>query len=207
MIKSYFKSKIHMQNRQTELDENKIKLDIVGKILHSHGGDDVILMGDMNGHVGILGEPINKNGELLLSWCDTWELNILNQNSDNGWVTWERGDSKSALDMIIANVSAARKMGGFWIDEEGECGIKSDHNLVAATYQSTKDPGGGGPGPKGGNRININSINWEEYRSGLGVGDQIDGVDMEGTYKIISQSIMEGAKRAGGGFKRVDRVE
>ena len=191
-----------------ELDENKIKLDIVGKILHSHGGgDDIILMGDMNGHVGILGEPINKNGELLLSWCETWELNILNQNSDNGWIMWERGDSKSALDMIIANASAAKKMGGVWIDEEGECGIKSDHNLVVATYQSIKNPGDGVSGPIGGNRININNINWEEYRSGLGDGGQMDGLDMEGIYKIISQSRVDAAKKLGGGFKRENHVE
>ena len=102
---------LSVEGGATELAENKIKLEIIGKILHTHRGEDLILMGDMNGHVGILGEPINKNGELLLAWCENWDMNILNQNSDNGWITWERGDSKSALDMIIANASAAKKDG------------------------------------------------------------------------------------------------
>jgi hypothetical protein len=38
----------------------------------------IVIMADINGHVGILGEPLNKNGELLNEFVFENELEYLN---------------------------------------------------------------------------------------------------------------------------------
>ena len=45
--------------------ENSRKYDILKRIVREYQRERVIVMGDMNAHIGILGEQVNRNGEML----------------------------------------------------------------------------------------------------------------------------------------------
>ena len=89
-------------------------------------------MGDMNAHIGILGEKINRNGELLLAFTEENDLEIGNITMAKGKVTWSRkgGKEKSAIDFIIMNDHMKSRMQEIIIDEEKEIDLKSDHNMI-----------------------------------------------------------------------------
>ena len=55
-------------------------------------------MGDMNGHIGVLGEDVNGNGQLLLDFAEANELEILNVTMAEGRVTWCGRESESGID-------------------------------------------------------------------------------------------------------------
>ena len=50
--------------------ENKIKYAIVIDFMRLHVNDKVIVVGDMNAHIGILGERMNVNGAMLRETCE-----------------------------------------------------------------------------------------------------------------------------------------
>jgi endonuclease/exonuclease/phosphatase family metal-dependent hydrolase len=90
----------------------------------------IVVMGDMNGHVGILGEPANKNGELLNEFVFENELENLNVTMAERKVTWSNKENCSAVDYILVNVNATRKVMCMWVDEAGAFDIRSDHNML-----------------------------------------------------------------------------
>ena len=72
--------------------ENERKYRIVQRIVEQSKGESMIVMGDMNGHIGILGEEVNGNGQLLLDFAEVNELEILNLTMGEGKVTEWKGE-------------------------------------------------------------------------------------------------------------------
>ena len=68
--------------------ENKAKYRVIGDVLEIFKNEKVLIMGDMNGHTGILGEAQNSNGKLLLEFAEEKELEILNHTIGQGSITW-----------------------------------------------------------------------------------------------------------------------
>ena len=91
-------------------EDNVKKYEMVGRLTKEHKRDQVIVMGDMNGHIGILGENINGNGELLLSFAEENDLEILNVTMAEGRVTWRKNMCKSAIDYILVNENARKRV-------------------------------------------------------------------------------------------------
>ena len=58
--------------------ENRRKYDILKRVVREHGGERVLVMGDMNAHAGILRERVNRKGEMLEEFVDEMELENLN---------------------------------------------------------------------------------------------------------------------------------
>ena len=58
--------------------DNKKKYLVLTKISEKYKEDKLIIMGDMNGHTGILGEQINQNGQKLIDFAESKDLEILN---------------------------------------------------------------------------------------------------------------------------------
>ena len=46
-------------------------------------------MEDMNGHIGIIGNRINRNRDKLLHFADMYSLDIINHNISEGKVSWK----------------------------------------------------------------------------------------------------------------------
>ena len=66
----------------------------------------MLVMGDMNGHIGLLGEKENANGKLLREACEKMNLEILHETMAEGRITWQHKDMKSAIDYVLANEKA-----------------------------------------------------------------------------------------------------
>ena len=67
--------------------ENEIKYEIVKRIVRENINGRVIVMGDMNGHIGLLDEPVNENGEKLNEFVYEMNLKNLNVTIAEGCVT------------------------------------------------------------------------------------------------------------------------
>ena len=77
---------------------NGRKYEIMQKIVRDHENESVMVMGDMNAHIGILGEEVNENGRLLLDFAENCQLEILNNTIAEGRVTWAERGRESAID-------------------------------------------------------------------------------------------------------------
>ncbi|KAF2345171.1 Endonuclease/exonuclease/phosphatase [Trinorchestia longiramus] len=51
-------------------EENVKKYTILERVVQEFCRFPMILMGDMNGHVGILGEKVNENGRKMIDFCE-----------------------------------------------------------------------------------------------------------------------------------------
>ena len=109
-------------------EENERKYRLIKRAIDECKGDQVIVMGDMNGHIGMLEEPINRNGDLLLEFMEENRLENLNVTVAEGRVTWMSKETKSAIDYILVNEKVRKHVKSMWIDEEGQ--IDSDHNML-----------------------------------------------------------------------------
>ena len=126
--------------RNEIIQENRRKYNIIKSVIKENREKSVLIMGDMNGHIGILGEKIDKNGELLLAFTEENYLEIGNITMAKGKVTWSRkgGKEKSAIDFILMNDHMKYRIQEIIIDEEKEVDLKSDHNMII-TKLKTKE--------------------------------------------------------------------
>jgi endonuclease/exonuclease/phosphatase family metal-dependent hydrolase len=91
-------------------------------IVHSYGGDEWTCR--------CTREPVNKNGELLNEFVFENELENLNVTMAERKVTWSNKENCSAIDYILVNANARRKVMCMWVDEAGVFYIKSDHDML-----------------------------------------------------------------------------
>ena len=101
-------------------------------------GWNYIIMGDFNGHIGkeeYLGysgpyEKWNENGKVIVEFSKESGIHILNLELKNeGLWTWQRGDSRGCLDLVMCN-NMDNIRGVLHIDDKGEFDFPSDHNLT-----------------------------------------------------------------------------
>ena len=71
---------VYMTTGRTDIviQENKRKYKEIEKIIKKHKDKEILIMGDMNAHIGILGEKIDKNGESMLAFTEENDLEIGN---------------------------------------------------------------------------------------------------------------------------------
>ena len=92
----------------------------------------IFLLGDFNGHIGILGnQQLNYNGKLVMDIKTECDLIILNSTEKcDGTYTWSKGDQTSAIDFVIVNNNALKICQSMKIDEGQDVFDLSDHNLI-----------------------------------------------------------------------------
>ena len=100
--------------------------------------EKILITGDTNGHIGILNEQINRNGNLLLQFTQNHNLNILNITNAIGQVTWQRGNQKAAIDYVIINNKLANEECRVCIDENRQIETYSDHNILITEMAKNK---------------------------------------------------------------------
>ena len=198
-----------VEKGRIEREDNERRYNIMSRIIRECR-EEVIVMGDMNGHIGLLGEKINNNGELLLDFCEENELEILNFTRVEWKPTWRGNDGKkSAIDYVLANGKIQNRIKRLWVDEEEEVEIRSDHNMMIVEIQSKRDAI---LESKEGNKVtgekwNRRKARWDTFREDLkeledsGEG----GEEMEGRLKREIEKSAErniGKVRMGGKRKR-----
>ena len=110
--------------------ENGMKYDVLRRLVRRFAGEKVMIMGDMNAHLGMLGERINRNGEMLAEFIDEMSLENLNETVAEGRVTWNARNQESAIDYVLVNGKMRESVARMWIDEDGMIDVVSDHNML-----------------------------------------------------------------------------
>lgn len=124
-----------------ERQRNKRKLEEIHKFIESNKYNKICIIGDLNAHIGILGENVDRAGEELMNFCEANELLILNlSHKTEGEVTWSRGslNQQSAIDYFLCNYKAEETIESMFIDEDGTLEIGSDHNTIIVTMKTRK---------------------------------------------------------------------
>ena len=111
--------------------ENSGKYSLLKKIVREHTGERMIVMGDMNAHIGMLGERMNRNGEMLCEFTNEVNFENLNETLAEGRVTWSAGNQESVIDYVSVNGGMRETVSRMWEDEDDVIDIVSDHNMVA----------------------------------------------------------------------------
>ena len=145
-------------------EENKKKYIIVKEIVQKFREKKVIVMGDMNAHTGILGEPINRNGQKLLDFAEDCQLEILNHTIAEGKITWKAREFQSAIDYCLVNNLAREHVGYFYIDEEGNIDIDTDHNTLVLNFDISLGKSIEQPAKKSTGKWIVKGVCWDNFQ-------------------------------------------
>ncbi|KAF2356003.1 Endonuclease/exonuclease/phosphatase [Trinorchestia longiramus] len=84
-------------------EENIKKHTIQERVVQKFSRFPVIVMGDMNGHVGLLGEKVNENERKLIDFYQGNGFENWNVTVGNGLHTWENKEWEAAIDYVLVN--------------------------------------------------------------------------------------------------------
>ena len=71
----------------------------VGDYVQENEELPLIVVGDFDAHIGLIGEPYNRNGRLMMEMVEKNNLTILNGTPEcEGKITWEARGQKSVID-------------------------------------------------------------------------------------------------------------
>ena len=124
-------------------DRNKKIRAKIEREIKENLSENLIVLGDFNAHLERLdGRKTDENGRMVQDWMDTYGLILLNGDEKcTGTYTWMRGDSKTAIDMVMVNRKLYGACEEMIIDENKEEFPFSDHNMVTVNIGLR---GGGG---------------------------------------------------------------
>ena len=115
--------------------ENRRKYEILKRFVRQHRNERVLVVSDINEHIGLLGERINAKESMLREVCGEESLEILNETVAEGNVTGCRRKQQSVVDYVLANELARKKVMSVFIDEEKEFSVNTDHNVLLVRYE------------------------------------------------------------------------
>ena len=127
--------------QETRTSKNEIELEMSllrEEIIEMSREGDVLIAMDGNAKIGLLGEPISRNGKLLLKVFEETRMLIINKSDKcEGKVTrknTKNSSEMSAIDFIVASPLLSSMVTKMLIDEEGLYKIKgrheTDHNTI-----------------------------------------------------------------------------
>lgn len=105
-------------------ERNGILRKDIEEIIEKKGEENLMIVGDFNGHVGFKGkQAVDVNGNMILDWLEVCNLVMLNDDFRcKGEITWKRNEQESVIDFVLI-----RQME---IDEKKQYFDLSDHNLL-----------------------------------------------------------------------------
>ena len=122
-------------------EHNKKIIEEIGQIVEEKEIQQkaTIVLGDFNGHLGYLGnQEENMNGKLINKMIQ--DLILLNIDSRcKGTYTWQRGEQKSAIDLIMVNQCGYEKFKEMEVDEKREKYDLSDHCMARLSLKIKKN--------------------------------------------------------------------
>ena len=125
------------QRREDTERNDKITKKIEEHVDKTECNENMILMGDFNGHLDFLGnQNCDRNGKFVKKLMDEKDLILLNIEEEcEGIVTWEKKDMKSTIDFLLVNRELYKRFGNMKIDEKKQIFDQSDHNLLSASFR------------------------------------------------------------------------
>ena len=122
--------------RNENYRENVVKYRAVRSLVEANVDEEIIIMGDMNGHVGIMDEPLNRNGEMCLEFCERHDMTILNRIWCEYTPTFRQENRTSAIDLMMVNRRALDRATRMIVDEERNLDFPSDHDAIIMWYRT-----------------------------------------------------------------------
>lgn len=96
---------------------------------------EIIIIGDFNGHVTELDGFTDASGRLLLQLADNLQLAIANLGQRcQGQTTWCARDSATTIDYALVSPRLSGLLQTFCIDEPGAHSLGSDHNRLLLLF-------------------------------------------------------------------------
>ena len=139
-------------------EDNRKLYEALSSIKERVGQNKWIIMGDLNGHIGLMEETVNRNGQLILDFVGDTGMRIKNWELENP-VTWRDRRSESAIDYVIVNEQVEKQGCRMWKDEGVDI---SDHFLIGITCGKTRK--GSGVRKEGWKeKWNIKNVDWIKY--------------------------------------------
>ena len=161
-------------DKQIHHKENIQKYKILTDITQTYKNSKIIIMGDMNAHIGILGEKVNINGKLLQNFTDQQNLEILNITIAEGKVTWRKEINgkiqQSAIDYILINNNIRPQVDKMIIDEDKNLEIQSDHNPLILHIQTQKNTNNKIQNKNYKPTRKRKKANWNNFRDQINIG-------------------------------------
>ena len=127
------------QESRTSREEIEREMVLLTEEITEMGSDGEILLAmDGNARIGLLGEPVSRNGKCLMQVFENMDLHLLN-NSDKCTGKVTRINTKdntefSAIDFVVVSDGAKPWVQSMLIDEDGLMKVKgrnhSDHNTI-----------------------------------------------------------------------------
>ena len=127
------------QESRVSKEEIEEEMDILTEeIMQMKNEGEVLLVMDGNGHIGIMGEKISRNGKLLLNVFECCEMEILNLSEKcvgkKTRIAKNKNEHDSAIDFVTASCGFSQCIKEVKIDEDGLHRLKgkseSDHNSI-----------------------------------------------------------------------------
>ncbi|XP_050706159.1 uncharacterized protein LOC126991439 [Eriocheir sinensis] len=113
------------ENREENRKLYGALMEISGRV----GKEKWIVMGDLNGHIGLNNAPVNRNGHMLLEFAESANLKIKNWELEDP-ITWRDRGAASAIDYIMASEAVEKSKCRIWKEEEVDI---SDHIMIGVT--------------------------------------------------------------------------
>ena len=121
---------VYMGVESTEnYEENWKMYELMTEISWAIGKEKWVVMGDLNGHIGLNNERTNINGTMILEFAENRDMKIKNWELENT-ITWRDRGAESAIDYIPVNNEVRKKKCTIWKNEELDI---SDHVLIGLT--------------------------------------------------------------------------
>ena len=126
-----------VQNNQKDKENNLDMKKEIEKKIEEASEQAVIVIGDFNGHIGILGpQKVNNNGQIVLDLITDQNLILLNADENcSGEYTWQSKEHKSVIDFVLVNNNFYNMLVNMNIDEKKNEFDLSDHNLITANFK------------------------------------------------------------------------
>ena len=120
--------------------ENDRKYELISELTSRFAQEGIIIMGDMNGHVGVLDEDVNGNGQRLLDFAEAERFEILNMTIGHEQATLSQNGRGYVVDYALVNDKARQNVVGMKVDDSGLYDINTDHNMIEVEFNRRGKP-------------------------------------------------------------------
>ncbi|KAF2345643.1 Endonuclease/exonuclease/phosphatase [Trinorchestia longiramus] len=114
-------------------DGNMKKYTILEKVVQEFSRFPLIIVGDMNGHVGMLSERVNENGRKIIDSRKGNEFENVNVTIRDNLHTWESEEWKTAIDYVLVNSETRKNVREMYVD--GNEFDDTHHRMLVLKYK------------------------------------------------------------------------
>ena len=115
-------------------EDNRKLYDALLETKEKVGKDKWIIMGDRNGHIGLMNEKVNTNGHMILDFIEKTGYRIQNWELENP-VTWRDKKNESAIDYILVNDQIEKLQTRMWKNEDIDI---SEHVMIGISCRKNR---------------------------------------------------------------------